>query len=431
MTHGKIWRVALAFMAAICCWTFSLSFAQNNDYLRQQQQQQQWQRQQDQQRQQQEQQRQQQQQAERQRMQDQQRQQMQAQQRQQMQDQQRQQMQAQQRQQMQDQQRQQMQTQQRQQLQQQQQSQQRQQMQTQQQNAQRQQLQQQQQNQQRQAQQQTAQQQRAQLQQQGKLGKDGKPTGIVFSNGVAKMNRPLTPGEIQRGFTGKVTTDGRALIKFQGRVFTVPASRVSGLSARLAANQNQLRAAKWTAQQQGVVSQRMKALTAANDNKPRGPSGGAGGNGGGGGGSGCTPPGSAKCQFNEAAARKATSAAVQSRIDFARLSKVKATQGEASREYQYAPRVREREVEDPGGHRFPYSFDRSILQSKPVSLRGGAEGYALRGHKNGNEVVYNVIVKDGLITHRDMVPSAEWSRRSKSFGWNQALEDISWENNKE
>lgn len=307
----------------------------NNDYWQQQQRQQQQQQQQQQQmdrQRQQDMQRQQQQQAERQRMQDQQRQQMQTQQRQQMQDQMRQQQQQQMRQQMQDQQRQQMQTQQRQQLQQQQQTQQRQQMQTQQQNAQRQQLQQQQQNQQRQAQQQTAQQQRAQLQQQGKLGKDGKPTGMVFSGGVAKMNRPLTPGEIQRGYTGKVTTDGRALIKYQGRVFTVPASRVSGLSARLAANQNQQRAAKWTAQQQSAVTQRMKALAVFNESKPRGPSGGAGGNGGsGGGGSGCTPPGSAKCQFNQAATRLGSSQvvyapALQARIDKAKVAKLEAEQ---------------------------------------------------------------------------------------------------------
>jgi len=159
------------------------------------QQQQQWQRQQDMQRQQQ-------------------MQQQQDMQRRQMQEQQRRQMQEQQRRQMQEQQRQQMQAQQRQQMQAQQQQQQRQQMQNQ--------------------QRQTADQQRQQMQRQGTLGKDGKATGVAVSGGTARMTRPLTPGEIQKGFTGRVTADGRALIRYQGRVFTVPASRVAGLSARLA-----------------------------------------------------------------------------------------------------------------------------------------------------------------------------------------------------
>ena len=34
---------------------------------------------------------------------------------------------------------------------------------------------------------------------------------IIYSNGLARMNRPPTLGEMKRGFTGKVTSDGRAL----------------------------------------------------------------------------------------------------------------------------------------------------------------------------------------------------------------------------
>jgi hypothetical protein len=109
-------------------------------------------------------------------------------------------------------------------------------------------------------QQQTAQQQRQQMQKQGTLGKDGKPTGVVVSGGLAKMARPLTPAEIQRGFTGRVTADGRALIKYQGRIFAVPASRVSGLSARLAKQQSKHGATKWTAQQKAVVGEKVAAL---------------------------------------------------------------------------------------------------------------------------------------------------------------------------
>ena len=222
-----------------------------------------------------------------QRQQDQQRQQQQAQQRQQMQDQQRQQMQAQQRQQMQDQMRQQ----QRQQLQQQQQTQQRQQMQQQQQTQQRQQMQQAQQR-------QTADMQRQQMQQQNKLGtmQGGKQTGMVISGGMARMNRPLTAGEIQRGFTGKVTSDGKALVKFQNRVFTVPASRISGLSARLAAQQSQAKTTHWTMQQRSALSQRVASLA-----------GGASG----GGGNGGSPP-DVKKTFNDASGAQGRIAAAAS-----------------------------------------------------------------------------------------------------------------------
>lgn len=88
-----------------------------------------------------------------------------------------------------------------------------------------------------------------------------KPTGpMVFSNGVARLTRPLTPAEISRGFTGKVTPNGRALIKFQGRIFAVPASRVSGLTAKLAAQQRQ---APWTAQQRASANEKVKNLSAS------------------------------------------------------------------------------------------------------------------------------------------------------------------------
>lgn len=310
---SRTWS-APAWLALALAAAMSTALAQSGSWQQQQQQQQQWQRQQDQQRQQQqEQQRQQQQQAERQRMQDQQRQQMQQAERQRMQDQMRQQQQQQMRDQMQAQQRQQMQNQQRQQMQVQQQNQQRQQMQAQQQ--------QQQQNQQRQQQQARA---------QGTLQPGtNKSNGMVVSGGVAKMNRPLTPGEIQRGFTGKVTSDGKALIKYQGRIFTVPASRVSGLSARLAANQNQKsQASRWTAQQKTDVSQRVQALAAAGGSgngpdcgvpgkPPCGPGGGSGSRGI----PGCTPSGSLKCQFNQAAGP------AQARIEAAKLARAGSDNG--------------------------------------------------------------------------------------------------------
>ncbi|WP_173052651.1 hypothetical protein [Candidatus Nitrotoga sp. AM1P] len=89
---------------------------------------------------------------------------------------------------------------------------------------------------------------------------------MVISGGVPKMVRPLTAGEIQRGFTGRVTTDGRALIKFQGRIFTVPASRVSGLSARLA-RQRQQQAPRWTTQKQSQISESVRSLLLSSTSK--------------------------------------------------------------------------------------------------------------------------------------------------------------------
>lgn len=101
-------------------------------------------------------------------------------------------------------------------------------------------------------QQQTAEQHRQQMRIQAMLGTT-RPTQVM------KAPRNPTPGEIQKGFTGRVTADGRALVKFQNRVLTVPASRISGLSAKLA-NDNQ-RKSNWTPQQQSAINARIKAVT--------------------------------------------------------------------------------------------------------------------------------------------------------------------------
>lgn len=166
----------------------------------------------------------------------------------------------------------------------------------------------------------------------------GNPPGALkFSNGVARLARPLTGAEISRGFTGKVTGDGRALIRFQGRVFAVPASRIYGLSEKLAAARH--RKSSLTAEQHAGLNSRVKAIALAGGavavaggaiaagkgggcDKPPCPqsahggdqdsggghSGSGGGNSGSGGGNstgatpGCIPPDSLKCQFNKAAA---------------------------------------------------------------------------------------------------------------------------------
>jgi hypothetical protein len=48
----------------------------------------------------------------------------------------------------------------------------------------------------------------------------------IYANGVAKLNKPPTTAEMKRGFTGRVTPDGRAIVRVRGRVFAVPASRI-------------------------------------------------------------------------------------------------------------------------------------------------------------------------------------------------------------
>ncbi len=101
----------------------------------------------------------------------------------------------------------------------------------------------------------------------GQLGKQGSSrqnlmSGTAISTGVVKAPHNPTPGEIQKGFTGRVTADGRALVKFQNRILTVPAARISGLSAKLA-NDNQ-RKPNWTPQRQSATNARIKAIASGN-----------------------------------------------------------------------------------------------------------------------------------------------------------------------
>jgi hypothetical protein len=84
---------------------------------------------------------------------------------------------------------------------------------------------------------------------------------------------------------------------------------------------------------------------------------------------------------------------------------------------KYDPRIRVRGVQDGVGHNFPYSFDAAILRTDPIALRGGAQGYAMRGIHNGKDVVFNIVVKDGVVTHRDFVSAVNWGQRSRSFGF--------------
>ena len=82
---------------------------------------------------------------------------------------------------------------------------------------------------------------------------------MVFSNGDAKLTRPLTPAEMKRGFTGKVTEDGRALVKFQNRVFAVPAARL-GITPRDTSTSPAALATSWSPQKQSAINADIQKL---------------------------------------------------------------------------------------------------------------------------------------------------------------------------
>ena len=85
---------------------------------------------------------------------------------------------------------------------------------------------------------------------------------------------------------------------------------------------------------------------------------------------------------------------------------------------KYDPRVRARGVEDPTSHNFPYSFDRSILKTKPILKNNGYKMYQLEGYMMGGvkrvgeetiqtwkRGVYEIgMTKEGIINHRFFRP---------------------------
>lgn len=105
---------------------------------------------------------------------------------------------------------------------------------------------------------------------------------IVYSNGVVKLARPLTAVEMRRGFTGKVTQDGRALVKFNGRVFAVPAAR-AGIRPNRSRNAGAPLATRWSESKRAAVSAEVRKV-AATSLRNRGRAGGGRRPPGGGGG---------------------------------------------------------------------------------------------------------------------------------------------------
>lgn len=134
---------------------------------------------------------------------------------------------------------------------------------------------------------------------------------MVFSNGVAKLTRPLTADEAKRGFTGKVTADGRPLVAFQNRVFAVPAARAGFTPPKTSTSQAAL-ASRWSPQKQSAVKNDIQKLAGIQLG------GGAGSKAG------------ITAKFNSTVTRngdvvKVSSPQVQTRIDQARLSRTTTT----------------------------------------------------------------------------------------------------------
>jgi len=90
---------------------------------------------------------------------------------------------------------------------------------------------------------------------------------MVFSNGDAKLTRPLTPAEMKRGFTGKVTEDGRALVKFQNRLFAVPAARL-GITPRDTSTSQAALATSWSPQKQSAINADIQKLASGTSSGP-------------------------------------------------------------------------------------------------------------------------------------------------------------------
>jgi hypothetical protein len=85
---------------------------------------------------------------------------------------------------------------------------------------------------------------------------------VLYANGVARLNRPPTSGELRRGFTGKVTQDGRALVRVNNRVLAVPAARV-GVKFRVIQSAGALRSSRWSDSKRAAVTNEVRTIATA------------------------------------------------------------------------------------------------------------------------------------------------------------------------
>lgn len=129
--------------------------------------------------------------------------------------------------------------------------------------------------------------------------------------------------EMKRGFTGKVTADGRALVKFQNRIFAVPAARLR-ITPRDTSTSPAALATSWSPQKQSAIDADIRKLAAGASPSPGTAAKGepvkvasvptssridaaraarSGGRGGGGGGGGDEEPPANKAQEGSVAAK--------------------------------------------------------------------------------------------------------------------------------
>lgn len=73
--------------------------------------------------------------------------------------------------------------------------------------------------------------------------------------------------EMKRGFTGKVTEDGRALVKFQNRIFAVPATRL-GITPRDTSTSPAALATSWSPQKQSAINADIQKLASGASSGP-------------------------------------------------------------------------------------------------------------------------------------------------------------------
>jgi hypothetical protein len=85
---------------------------------------------------------------------------------------------------------------------------------------------------------------------------------VLYANGVARLNRPPTTAELRRGFTGKVTQDGRALVRVNNRVLAVPAARV-GVKFRVIQGSGGLQASRWNDSKRAAVTTEVRTIATA------------------------------------------------------------------------------------------------------------------------------------------------------------------------
>jgi hypothetical protein len=79
--------------------------------------------------------------------------------------------------------------------------------------------------------------------------------------------------------------------------------------------------------------------------------------------------------------------------------------GDALSGFRYASRVRDRALQDPVSHNFPYSYDEGILQTPPIQRPNGYNLFRKPGSMNDKNGVFEIGVdKDGVIDHRFFRP---------------------------